>query len=240
MRLTRRRLAWPAVVGLLAGCAAPGQDAVAPTPSAPSSASTVRSPSSAPLVTLAVRDGSTRPVTTKESLLGLDARESDVVRTEGGAVVVRDGAGHFLLLVGAPTVRLGPASPVTGQWVTDRGRLRAVAVDGKALNSAAPVRITAPVGRRLVSSVDRETWQGKPRWTITPSELGREAPLILLQIEGWAQARELGAIPESTSLRNQFVCHPASLVARSKPSWNIEAARNASNLWDTMAAGCNP
>ncbi|WP_367618388.1 DUF2599 domain-containing protein [Luteococcus sp.] len=47
-------------------------------------------------------------------------------------------------------------------------------------------------------------------------------------------------MPESTSLRNQFVCHPASLVARSKPSWNIEAARNASNLWDTMAAGCNP
>lgn len=191
-------------------------------------------------VQVPVRDASTRTVTTRDAALALDLQPTDVVQAIGGSVVVRDGAGGLLLLIEAPLVRRGSAAPVRGQWRVDGDHLRATSPDGQALDGTQTLRIDSLVGRQLVSSVSQDSWLGKPRWTITPTKLGRDAPLSLLESDGWAQARQLGGIPESASLKNQFVCHPASLVARSKATWNIEAARDASSLSATMAAGCNP
>lgn len=196
--------------------------------------------SAAPLRAERLPEANTR-LTASGTALTLELGPSDVVRADGGgAVIVRTSSGAFLLAATAPSLRVPGKAAVAGRWTVRGHRITAVPADGQKLAGSPTVRVEAVVGAVLVSSVSTESWRGQPRWMITPSTLGREAPLPLLTAEGWAQARRAGGIPNTASLRNQFVCHPTSGVARSKPSWNIEAARNASNLWDTMAAGCNP
>ncbi|MEL4505870.1 DUF2599 domain-containing protein [Luteococcus sp. H138] len=189
---------------------------------------------------MALPDTNTR-LTLTGTVLTIGLGKTDVVEeAPGGSIVVRTASGELKLAAEAPTLTVAGSAPIPGTWRVTGRRLSAAPADGQQLPRSRAVRVSATVGTALVASVGKQSWQGKPRWLITPTELGRTAPLTVLTAEGWAQARRAGGIPDTASLKNQFVCHPTSGVARSKPSWNIEAARDASNFLETMAAGCNP
>ncbi|MEL4356943.1 MULTISPECIES: DUF2599 domain-containing protein [unclassified Luteococcus] len=183
-------------------------------------------------------EGNTR-LTLTGTRITLGLRKTDVVEElPGGAVAARTASGQLLLAATAPTVTVPGKPPVPGWWQVTGHRMVAVSADEKPLPK--PTRVVSTVGTVLISSVTTQTWQGQPRWLIAPTDLGRTVPLSILTDEGWAQARTRGDIPDTASLKNQFICHPASGIARTKDSWNIEAARDATNLTATMAAGCNP
>ncbi|MGJ7562067.1 DUF2599 domain-containing protein [Brevibacterium casei] len=44
----------------------------------------------------------------------------------------------------------------------------------------------------------------------------------------------------TAGLKQQYVCHPMSKVARVKSTWNIEAWRPTAGLVKTAAALCKP
>ena len=92
--------------------------------------------------------------------------------------------------------------------------------------------------RRYVAkvSVVRET--SGLTYRVTPTRDGRLVPEAALN-EMWQQVTRRG-VPDQANLRQQFRCHPLSMLARLKTSWDLESWRPAVGLANTMLAGCNP
>ncbi|WP_420174830.1 DUF2599 domain-containing protein [Luteococcus sp. OSA5] len=246
-------------LGLAAGCS--GSPAPQPattvgsSPAASAQPRTTSTPSTSNTPGTTERTGATvpppsgpaTPLPTQNTTLQLTGTQlhlalanSDQVSVEGGALVVRRKSGQLRLIVTAPTLTTPGQSPASGSWRVEGQRIVAVPSQEATPAARTAVQTRALMGTDLVAEVRRESWQSEPRWLVHPTRLGRATPVSLWRTDGWTQARRKGQIPASRSLQNQLVCHPASGVARSKPSWNIEAARDASDFIATMAAGCNP
>lgn len=73
---------------------------------------------------------------------------------------------------------------------------------------------------------------------VRPTRAGRLAGRPQLDT-AWRQAVSRG-VPDRANLRQQFLCHPLSMVARAKPTWDLEAWRPAVGGLRTMFAACNP
>ncbi len=73
---------------------------------------------------------------------------------------------------------------------------------------------------------------------VRPTRAGRLADRSELDT-AWQQAVARG-VPDRANLRQQFLCHPLSLVARAKPTWDLETWRPAVGGLRTMLAACNP
>lgn len=73
---------------------------------------------------------------------------------------------------------------------------------------------------------------------VRPTRAGRLAGRPQLDT-AWRQAVARG-VPDRANLRQQFLCHPLSVVARAKPTWDLETWRPAVGGLRTMLAACNP
>ncbi|WP_375544643.1 MULTISPECIES: DUF2599 domain-containing protein [Brevibacterium] len=91
-----------------------------------------------------------------------------------------------------------------------------------------------------MKSVKRSTEKKKPRYIITPTVAGRAAPSAVHASTGWNEAVRKGVKKPTAGLKQQYVCHPMSKIARVKSTWNIEAWRPTVGLARTVAALCNP
>ncbi|MDP4013793.1 MAG: DUF2599 domain-containing protein [Candidatus Nanopelagicales bacterium] len=90
----------------------------------------------------------------------------------------------------------------------------------------------------MIRSVTVTSTSEGVRYIVTPTRAGRLATSDSLG-SAWQQAVAKG-VPERPGLRQQFMCHPLSIVARAKPTWDLEDWRPTVGLTKTMLAGCNP
>ena len=58
-------------------------------------------------------------------------------------------------------------------------------------------------------------------------------------ISGWPEAVRKG-VAARTGLREEYLCHPLSQVARVRPAWNLDTWRPTVGLTATVAAACSP
>lgn len=85
------------------------------------------------------------------------------------------------------------------------------------------------------------TPEGVPEGTVyhvRPTRAGRLALGGDLDV-AFEQAVKLG-LPRQESLRHQFMCHPLSVIARAKSTWDLESWRPEVGQLRTMLAGCDP
>ncbi len=75
-------------------------------------------------------------------------------------------------------------------------------------------------------------------YRVRPTRRGRLATPEELSV-AWRQTVRKG-VPDRTGLRQQFLCHPLSIIARGKPTWDLETWRPTVGLTRTVLAGCNP
>ncbi len=75
-------------------------------------------------------------------------------------------------------------------------------------------------------------------YRVRPTRAGRLADWEGTQ-QAWRQAVQQG-VPDRAHLRQQFLCHPLSIVGRGKPTWDLEVWRPEVGLERTMLAACNP
>lgn len=92
--------------------------------------------------------------------------------------------------------------------------------------------------RQFVLLVTPEATPEGTVYHVRPTRAGRLAGRPQLDT-AWRQAVSRG-VPDRANLRQQFLCHPLSLVARAKPTWDLEAWRPAVGGVRTMLAACNP
>lgn len=76
------------------------------------------------------------------------------------------------------------------------------------------------------------------RYNVAPTRAGRLATGDALTFAG-RQAVAKG-VPDRPGLEQQFMCHPLSIVARAKPTWDLEDWRPTVGLTRTMMMACNP
>lgn len=98
---------------------------------------------------------------------------------------------------------------------------------------------TALFGVSLIKSVRVENQPQGRRYIVTPTVVGRAISSPVPETAGWSEAKAKG-VANTNSLRNQYVCHPLSQVARVKSSWNLESWRPDVGLPATLRALCNP
>jgi hypothetical protein len=92
--------------------------------------------------------------------------------------------------------------------------------------------------RKYIASVATSVENGTTRYHVRPAGAGRAALGDQLDL-AWDQAVGLG-VPDRAGLRQQFLCHPLSFVARAKPTWDLESWRPTVGLKRTILALCNP
>ncbi|MCB0918749.1 MAG: DUF2599 domain-containing protein [Actinobacteria bacterium] len=142
----------------------------------------------------------------------------------GGLIVLGLAAGAFLFL--------GPSS--FGDLL-DR---RLEGADGLAPSTEPGPAITRESNKEFVARVTPETGYGGTIYHVRPTRAGRT--MVGDQIEvAWSQAVAKG-VPDTRSMYNQFKCHPLSVVARAKPTWDLESWRPNVGLTQTMLRACNP
>jgi hypothetical protein len=76
-------------------------------------------------------------------------------------------------------------------------------------------------------------------YRVRPTRAGRLATPQALRTQAWRQAVRQG-VPDRNGLQHQFLCHPYSIIARTKPTWDLESWRPTVGLTRTMLAACNP
>lgn len=91
---------------------------------------------------------------------------------------------------------------------------------------------------RYIAAV-QPVWDGRGTvFRVRPTRAGRTAGLEELRV-AWRQVVRRG-VPDRSGLRDQFLCHPLSIIARGKPTWDLETWRPSVGLSRTMLNGCNP
>lgn len=117
------------------------------------------------------------------------------------------------------------------------------AVDGAPTSRSAGAPTESPRGARqptvqFIARVDR-AWDGDGEvFRVRPTRRGRLVGPDDLRT-AWRQAVAAG-VPDRQGLRHQFYCHPLSIIARGKPTWDLEVWRPAVGLSRTMLSACNP
>ena len=90
----------------------------------------------------------------------------------------------------------------------------------------------------IASVVVDEAPDGTTVYHVRPTRAGRLADRSALDI-AWTQAMAKG-VPDRANLRQQFLCHPLSVIARAKPTWDLESWRPTVGGVRTILAACNP
>lgn len=90
----------------------------------------------------------------------------------------------------------------------------------------------------FIASVTPEAVSEGTVYHVRPTRAGRLADRAELDL-AWTQAVARG-VPDRAGLRQQFLCHPLSVVARAKPTWDLETWRPAVGGLRTMVQACNP
>ncbi|MFN8124956.1 MAG: DUF2599 domain-containing protein [Candidatus Nanopelagicales bacterium] len=101
----------------------------------------------------------------------------------------------------------------------------------------AEVRSAAP-HRTYIADVTAEQVPEGSVYHVRPTRSGRLADRDELSV-AWRQAVHRG-VPDQAGLRQQFLCHPLSVIARAKPTWDLETWRPTVGALRTMMAACNP
>ena len=104
-------------------------------------------------------------------------------------------------------------------------------------SAQAPVRSDAQ-DTRYIRSVTSQRFAEGVVFNVHPTRAGRVAVGDALD-DAWREAVAKG-VPDRAGLRQQFMCHPVSVVARAKQSWDLETWRPTVGLLRTMLNGCNP
>lgn len=97
---------------------------------------------------------------------------------------------------------------------------------------------TATKQRDYIADVTAEEVPEGTVYHLRPTRAGRLADRDELSV-AWRQAVRRG-VPDQPGLRQQFLCHPMSVIARAKPTWDIETWRPTVGTIRTMVAACNP
>lgn len=95
----------------------------------------------------------------------------------------------------------------------------------------------APARTYIASVVTEQVGEGAV-YRVRPTRAGRLADRAELSV-AWRQAVRQG-VPDRPGLRQQFLCHPLSVIARVKPTWDLETWRPTVGALRTMVAACNP
>ncbi len=90
----------------------------------------------------------------------------------------------------------------------------------------------------FIASVTPEVVPEGTVYHVRPTRAGRLADRAELDL-AWTQAVSRG-VPDRAGLRQQFLCHPLSVVARAKPTWDLESWRPVVGGMRTMLQACNP
>ncbi|MCH9816421.1 MAG: DUF2599 domain-containing protein, partial [Actinomycetia bacterium] len=96
----------------------------------------------------------------------------------------------------------------------------------------------SPDTKNYIAAVNISYENGVERYHVRPSKSGRAAVGDELDT-AWRQAVAMG-VADRANLEDQFRCHPLSVIARAKSSWDLETWRPNVGLSRTMLAGCNP
>lgn len=96
----------------------------------------------------------------------------------------------------------------------------------------------AGTAKSFVRSVQVESVDEGTVYHVKPTRAGRLAGGSQLN-RAWRQAVARG-VPDQAGLRQQFLCHPLSVIARVKPTWDLESWRPTVGGTRTMLAACNP
>lgn len=169
----------------------------------------------------------------------LDGPAGMTVQAEGDLIVVRDASGVLFGGMAAPWAkdangtRVPTSYSVNGTTVT------------QTINLAEAGPITYPVtadpflGRSIIQSVYRTTERSGYTYHVRPTYFGRLANEAIHSGWGWPEAVSKG-VPNRQGLKEQYVCHPLSIRARWKDTWNLDTWRPTVGLWNTLQAKCNP
>ena len=153
---------------------------------------------------------------------------------EGTGAVAFDANGDPLFSVTVP-VAVDASGAAVAASMSVAGDAVVVAVDDSV--SDADVSIMAITD--LISKVTRASTSQGVTYRVQPTALGRAASETVHVISGWPEAVRKG-VADRTGLREQYLCHPLSQVARVKSTWNLDTWRPTVGLAATVAAACNP
>lgn len=115
---------------------------------------------------------------------------------------------------------------------------QSVVQETRGSSGAERTRDNTTEARDYISSVTVTDTSFGPVYQVRPTRAGRIAGNPELRI-AWRQAVAAG-VPDRRGLHRQFLCHPMSIVARAKPTWDLESWRPTVGMVDTMLAACNP
>lgn len=99
-------------------------------------------------------------------------------------------------------------------------------------------RTVEPTDTAFIAWVHPESVAEGTVFHVRPTRAGRLADRAELDL-AWEQAVDQG-VPNRATLRHQFLCHPLSVVARAKPTWDLESWRPDVGGLRTMLLACNP
>lgn len=91
---------------------------------------------------------------------------------------------------------------------------------------------------KYIASVSTSVENGSTRYHVRPTRAGRAALGEQIDV-AWDQVVARG-VPDRAGLRQQFMCHPLSFVARGKRTWDLETWRPTVGLKRTLTELCNP
>lgn len=118
----------------------------------------------------------------------------------------------------------------------DQGKLVPVA-GGVSVTSNTATTLRA--GTWLIDRVVKVKVSQGTVWKVYPTLLGRTASWNAHLFFGWNDVKGMG-VPDWRKLKDQYLCHPDSQVARVKSSWNLDSWRPDVGYVRTLLALCNP
>jgi hypothetical protein len=105
--------------------------------------------------------------------------------------------------------------------------------------SSSPASEGPPEETRYVAWMRVVSPNDYPTYRVRPTRAGRIAGAQELAGPAWRQAVAAG-VPDTPGMRQQFLCHPYSIIGRAKPTWDLEPWRPTVGMTRTILAACNP
>lgn len=169
----------------------------------------------------------------------LDGPAGMTVTVEGDLVLIKDSAGNIAGGMAAPWAKDANGVPVPTTYTASGTTVTQTIHPDQVSSVAYPITADPYMGRTVVKSVTKASDPKGTIYRVKPTTFGRYAPLIAHVTVGWAEAKGKG-VPNRTNLYEQYICHPDSIKARTKSTWNLDTWRPQVGPARTLLAGCNP
>ncbi|RBY95320.1 hypothetical protein DQ237_14715 [Blastococcus sp. TF02-8] len=195
----------------------------------------------------AVKDDGSVQVTTIIDSDNAPTRYDYALGLPEGASLVTDAESGGIVIVGSDGAFLGGVAPAWARDANGAAVATHYEVAGTTITqvvettpqTAYPVVADPFLGISIISSVSRVNNREGLTYAVRPTVFGRAAAEWIHASYGWSEAVSKG-VPSRQGLKEQYVCHPMSQVARVKSSWNLDTWRPTVGLMRTLAAACNP